>query len=255
MLYVHRQTESDPGPGGWSLISPINGPVRVQYGVPRSAARAIVLLSNFDYRCGDAVTQNEGFTRIGTSLSVDVGHRRGTLRHHYLREEILPLVEAGIPQAASLAEFSVDLVPGESDEEVLTFSTNVASLCTFAAGASVSVPMLDLLDGDGAVARRLIPQSVTSRFRRSDVVDDFHLPEFFGVAFDEYVKMKQLHPAWRRLASYCGSLEDAPYLEQKFASLIMALEFFMRNCLLEQGEPEERVAKRCRVTTPLTAST
>jgi hypothetical protein len=130
-----------------------------------------------------------------------------------------------------------------SDEQVLAFTTDVAGLCTFASGVGVGVPMLDLLDGDGAVARRVIPQPVTSRFRRNDIVDDIHIPEFFGVAFGEYVNMKQAHPAWQRLASHCGSLEAAPYLEQKFASLIMALEFFLRNCLLERGQPEKSVAK------------
>jgi hypothetical protein len=104
--------------------------------------------------------------------------------------------------------------------------------------------MVDLFDGDGAVARRVVPQRVTSRFRRNDVVDDMHVPEFFRLAFGEYVNMKQAHPAWRRLTSHCGSLEDPPYLKQKFASLIMALEFFLRNCLVEQGQPEEWVAKR-----------
>ena len=55
--------------------------------------------------------------------------------------------------------------------------------------------------------------------------------------------MKQGHAAWGRLASHCGSLEDSPYLEQKFASLIMALEFFTRNCLLERGHPEGWVSR------------
>jgi hypothetical protein len=192
--FVRRRTEGDTSPGGWSLISPVNGPALVQYGPPRPAARATVLLNNFDYRCGDAVTQGGGFTRIGTPLSVDVGDRFVTFRHRHLREEILPLVKAGILHAASLTEFSVNVAPGESDDQALAFSTDVAGLCTFASGAGVSVPMLDLLDGDGAIARRVIPQPVTSRFRRNDIVDDFHLSEFFRVAFDGYVKMKQVHP-------------------------------------------------------------
>jgi hypothetical protein len=53
--------------------------------------------------------------------------------------------------------------------------------------------------------------------------------------------MKQAHVPWVKLASYCASLEDAPFLEQKFASLVMAIEFFIRNCLLEAGQPEDRV--------------
>ena len=241
--YVHRQIEGAPGPGGWSLISPINGPARVHYGHTRPTATATVLLNNFDYRCGDAVSNDGGFTRIGTPLTVDLDERCVTFRHHRLRKEILPLVKAGILHTASLTEFSVDVARDVSDEQVLAFSTDVAALCTFASGAGVSVAMLDLLDGNGAVARRVIPQPVTSRFRKNNIVDDMHIPEFFGVAFGEYANMKQAHPAWQRLASHCGSLEDAPYLEQKFASLLMALEFFLRNCLLERGQPEQSIGK------------
>jgi hypothetical protein len=192
--YVHRQTEGAAGPGGWSLISPVNSPARVQYGPARAAATATVLLNNFDYRCGDAITKDRGCT-IGTALSVDVGDRSVMFRHHRLRKEILPLVKAGILHEASLTEFTVDVAPFESDDQVLAFSADVAGLCTFASGAGVGVPMVDLLDGDGAIARRVIPQPVTSRFRRNDIVDDMHVPELFRVAFDEYVNMKQAHPA------------------------------------------------------------
>jgi hypothetical protein len=242
--YVHRQIEDGPGQsGGWILIRPINSPARVQYGDPRGSTTAVLLLNNFDYQHGDALTNAGGFTRIGTPLNVDVGQRRVTFRHHPLHKQILPLAKAGILHAASLTEFTVDVRPGESEDETLAFGADVAALCTFASGVGVGVAMLDLLDRDGTIARRVIPQPVTSRFRTTDVVDDWHLSGFFRVAYDEYVAMKKAHPAWQRLASHCGSLEDAQYLEQKFASLIMALEFFMRNCLLEKGEPEERVAK------------
>jgi hypothetical protein len=241
--YVYRQIEHVHGHGGWCLISPVNSPARVQYGLPRSAARATVLLNNFDYTYGDSVTSDQGLTRIGAPLTVDIGGRRVTFRHHHLREEILPLVKAEILHAASLTEFSVDVTSSESDDEVMSFCADVASLCTFVSGAGVSVAMLDLLDRDAAIARRVIPQPVISRFRRSGIVDDTDIAEFFHLAFDEYVTMKRIHPAWRRLASHCGSLEDAPYLEQKFASLVMALEFLMRNCLLEKGQPEAWVSK------------
>src|SRR5262245_40699376 len=42
--YVYRQIERAPGHGGWCLISPVNNPARVRYGLPRSAASATVLL-------------------------------------------------------------------------------------------------------------------------------------------------------------------------------------------------------------------
>jgi hypothetical protein len=242
--YVYGQIEDAPGQGGgWMLVRPINAPARIQYGSPRPATTAVVLLNNFDYRHGDAVTNAGGFTRIGTPLNIAVGDRRITFRHHPLHEQILPLVNAGILHAASLAEFTVEVRPGESEDEALAFGADVAALCTFASGVGVGVAMLDLRDQDGTVTRRVIPQPVTSRFRRSNVVEDWHLSAFFRTTYDEYVVMRKAHPAWQRLASHCGSLEDAPYLEQKFASLIMALEFFMRNCLIEKAQPEAWVAK------------
>ena len=45
------------------------------------------------------------------------------------------------------------------------------------------------------------------------------------------------------LASYRGALQDAPYSEEKSASLIMALEFLMRTCLIQRNHPEQAVAK------------
>jgi hypothetical protein len=215
----------------------------VEYGQARPAAGAVVLLNNFDYHNGDAVTNNSGFTRIGAPLVVEVGGRRITFRHRLLHDETLTLVKAGILHAASLTEFAVDMRLGESDDEMLTFGADVAALCTFASGVGVCVAVLELLDHDGTASRRVIPQPVTSRFRRNTIIEDWHLADFFRSVFDQYVAMKQIHPAWQRLVSHCGSLEDAPYLEQKFASLIMALEFFMRNCLLEKGHPEKLVAK------------
>lgn len=43
--------------------------------------------------------------------------------------------------------------------------------------------------------------------------------------------------------TYCGSIDDAPYLEQRFASLMMAIEFFIRNSLVEGGLNEDEVGR------------
>lgn len=75
------------------------------------------------------------------------------------------------------------------------------------------------------------------------VVPDPQLPQYFSETFGAYVAMRSTNRRWRKLPSYCGSLEDCPYLEQKFASLMIALEFFIRNCLLETGTPEARLSK------------
>lgn len=240
-VYVRRPTPSG-SKRGCSLVSPVNGPARIQYGAQRPIARATALLNNFDYTCGDAVsTDTGGFTRIGTPLGLSAGDRHVTVRQRPDRAQLLPLVQAGILRSASLVEIAFEAGPKESDDALLGFSADVAALCAFAAGAAVSVAMLDLLDAEGALVRRLVPQPVTSRFRENDIVEDFLLPRLFSEAFGEYIRMKQAHAPWLKLASYCGSLEDPPFLEQKFASLIMGLEYFMRNSLIERGQPENAV--------------
>jgi hypothetical protein len=223
---------------------PINGPVRINYGQPRNVTTATVVLENFDYEYGDPDASDGGFTRNETPLSVNVGDRRVIFRHRPLHDDMLLLVKAGELLLASLTEFSTQPLPDETDDELIAFGRDVAGLCTFAIGASVNVALAEWRDGDGAIVRRVIPQPVASRFRRNEIIDDFSLPDFFEATSAEFMRMKTLHPAWCRLASYCGSIEDAAFLEQKFASLVMALEFFMRNSLLEKGHAEEWVAKR-----------
>lgn len=51
------------------------------------------------------------------------------------------------------------------------------------------------------------------------------------------------HCRWRKLASYCGSVEACATLEQRFASVATALEFTMRNVLIERGESVEAVER------------
>ena len=137
---------------------------------------------------------------------------------------MLPLVQAGILRSASLVELAFEAEPSESDDALMAFSIDAAALFTFAAGVTIKVAMLNLLDAGGGLVRRVVPQPVTSRFRDNGIVADFHLPRLFFETFDEYIRMKQAHAPWLKLASHCGSLEDPPFLEQKFASLIMALE-------------------------------
>ncbi|MGH9240810.1 MAG: hypothetical protein ACRD3G_22425 [Vicinamibacterales bacterium] len=163
-------------------------------------------------------------------------------RHRLEHDELLALVRAGLLRSASFTEIAFDLSAGETDDQALDFSTNVAALCTFASGTGVGVAMLELQDGAGTPVRRIIPQPVTSRYRAFEIVEDFHLPQLFSETFAEHIRMKETHAPWRKLRSYCGSLEDSPFLEQKFASLMMAIEYFIRNSLLERGLPPKRVA-------------
>jgi hypothetical protein len=241
-IYVRKASRFEDG-STWSLISPVNGPVRMTCATRGAIRRVLALLNNFDFSCGDAVSEGGGWTRINTPLSVDGDGRDVTFRQRAERPQLLALVSAGLLHSTSIVEIAFDAHDGESDDVLLAFAADIAALCTFAAGTGVSVAMLDLMDEEGALARRIIPQPVTARYRDREVVPDFLLPQLFPNAFAEYRRMKQAHPPWGKLASYCASLEDPPYLEQKISSLITAVEFFVRNCLIEQGQPQEEVTK------------
>ena len=240
-VYVRRPVPHDSR--RWcSLVSPVNAPARIAYGAQRLVVKAEALLNNFDYETGDLVTTKKGgFTRQGTPLAVNAGNRPVTFRHRSDRAEVLPLVRARLVRSASLVEIGFEAGASESDDSLLALAVNVAALCTFASGVGVGVPLLNLLDADGAVIRRVVPQPITWKYRENEIVEDSLLPRLFSEAFDEYVSMKRAHEPWVKLATYCASLDDPPILEQKFASLIMALEYLMRNSLIEAGQPEDSV--------------
>ena len=194
--------------------------------------RFVERLLNYDM--GDVVTHERGFTRQGTPLSVRLVDREARLARRSDFEDVFPLVRAGLLRSASLVEcvFAVD---GESDEQILELSNHIATLCTFGSGASIGVAMLELRDADGAVVRQLVTQPIRSRYQHSAVVPDWHVPKLFLDCFAEHVRMRQSRLPWTKLPSYCGAMQDLPYLEQKFAALMMAVEFFTRNSLLESG--------------------
>jgi hypothetical protein len=227
---------------GYSLISPVNRPVQVDYGSERQVRRCTVLLNNFDYGDGDARVTGAAVTRQGTPLRIDVNGRQVEFRWRPEHDEVLQLVRAHVLSSASLAEFCFEASAQEDDEQLMQFARDVAAICTVARGASVTIAMLEMRDGDDVVVRRVLPQAVQSQYRGHEVVADEHLQRLFRETFSNYVTMRQNHPPWSKLPSYVGSIEDCPYLEQKFASLMMALEFFMRNCLIEAGQSEDAVS-------------
>jgi hypothetical protein len=103
--------------------------------------------------------------------------------------------------------------------------------------------MVETFDSDIRPVRRLVAQPVASRYRDMAVVDDFSLPRLFSESFGNHRVMQRSTLPWYKLPSYCGSLEDSPYLEQKFASLMAAVEFFTRTSLIEAGLGEDRATR------------
>jgi hypothetical protein len=88
---------------------------------------------------------------------------------------------------------------------------------------------------NGAIALTL-RAAIQSKFRRSDCLPIMHaddgLPKLFRQSFDEHCRMQQTE-IWRRLPNLYASIEDPPYLEQKYASLMMAVELLIRSSLIE----------------------
>jgi hypothetical protein len=60
------------------------------------------------------------------------------------------------------------------------------------------------------------------------------MPKLFLKCFEEHVKM-QRSPLWNRLPSLCAAIEDPPYIEQKLATLMSAVELLLRSSLIEAG--------------------
>src|SRR5262249_19369542 len=51
---------------------------------------------------------------------------------------------------------------------------------------------------------------------------------------DEHCRMQQTE-LWRRMPSLYAAIEDPPYLEQKYATLMMAVELLIRSSVIEGG--------------------
>jgi len=58
----------------------------------------------------------------------------------------------------------------------MEIALDVAGLCTFAGGSSASVPVLEMVDLEGKVARRVVTQTVRSRYRTNEIGADSQLP-------------------------------------------------------------------------------
>jgi hypothetical protein len=74
------------------------------------------------------------------------------------------------------------------------------------------------------------------------VIPDGQIQRFFEECFSKHQSMRR-DTRWRKLSSYCGTVEACPTLEQKFMSVAIALEFVMRNALIDAGEPAATVER------------
>jgi len=234
------KSSSEPGENPpWVIASPVNEYTTILYGSNRSIAEVSAVINNFDFSLGNVagdgsvtadLNQRPILRVVASGRPVEFNWRE----HHTLLRQ---LVEAEVLNAAAFATFSFTAWDGASEDELVTFSHDISSLCTYATGQHTGIPVLSFLDSSGRIIKKLIRSPVESKFRMRGILDSAHVPDglamLFQQSFDEHVKMSSSRLPWRKLASYCASLEDCSFLEQKFASLVMAIEFFMKNCLLE----------------------
>ena len=229
---------------GWAVARPIHQPATVSYGDPRPIASVTATINNFDFDYGNQ--DDTGDQERGEVLRVEAAARTVDFAWRSGRVHLRRLVDAGVIGTASFATFSFAAWPGASDEELAAFAHNVSSLCCYVAGQHTGIPVLSFFDADGRVVRRLLYGVVQSKFRAGNALRVVHaengLPSLFRQCFDEHSRMQQTE-LWRRLPPLYAAIEDPPYLEQKYATLMMAVEMLIRGLLIEGGHLSQAKAE------------
>lgn len=230
---------------GWAVAVPTDQPAIVSYGEPRPVEIVTATINNFDFAHGNqADDRGRGRAEVlrieAAGRTVDFAWRSG--RSHLRR-----LLETGVIGTTSLATFTFAAWPRASDDELMAFAHNVSSLCSYVVGQHTGIPVISLYDAEGRVVRRILRGVVESRFRAVNALPVMHadrgLPRLFRQCFEEHCRMQQ-SDQWRRLAPLYAAMEDPPYLEQKYATLMMAVELFIRNSAIEGGHLSPTEAER-----------
>lgn len=216
----------------WIVGSPINKPMTIEYGPsPPPISKVDALINGFDFSLGNAEWEGSPIIRtMPSGIPVEFRWRKS-------RTLLRRLLDCEIIHTSALCHLSFEAWEGSSEEEIVKFVHSVASLCIYAVGQYTGVPLITLSDSDGKPVKRIINSPIESKFRQRGALDERYVPNgtllLFEQCFDEHIRMCASNLPWRKLSSYCAAIEDAPTLEQKFASLMMALEFLLRNSLME----------------------
>lgn len=239
-----RGTTTSADSSQWALLSLLNGPVAITYDDAGAFRTVRVRLNNFDYTYGDIHPQatDSRHQRISRQLTVIASGRE--VRFSWVSDHtaVGTLLETRLERSGALVEFAFDVWADASEADLVAFAEDVATAGTFVAGQLTNVAMVEVLDKDGHVGKRIVPQPVTSPFSPSRVVPDEEIPRFFEECFSTHRAMRR-DPRWRKLSSYCGTVEACPTLEQKFMSVAIGLEFVMRNALIDADQPADAVEK------------
>lgn len=235
--YVNSTSTAWEKPG-WSIASPRNGPLTIRYGNPRPIASVRAVINNFDFEYGNVTYKN----RDVDAPQVLQVHPLGRTVNFRWREDhraLLRLVETEVLRYSALVTFSFSAWPNATEDDLSAFAHQIAAMCSFVAKQHTGIPVLSLLDTNGHPVKRIVGNAVESAFRTSYVLRDLHLPEEFDKLVDQcFAELVVLlaNNEWQRLFATCRAIEDPPFLEQKAASLMAAVELLMRICLVEQSK-------------------
>jgi hypothetical protein len=246
MYYVNAVSGPFEEPG-WAIASPVNVPLTIFYGAPRPAARIVAVVNNFDFEDGNVQARGPRSSRreilrvTAAEASVDFVWRDD-------RTQVRRLLDAGILRTASLTTLSFEAWPEAREEDLIDFARDVASLCGIVTKQHTGLPIISLLDAEGAPIKRIVANPVESDFRRDSILQVLHfdrngLPQVFRQCFAEYVTLRK-SPLWNRISSYIAGIEDSSYLEQRVATLMPAIELLLRSSLVEAGVCSTGTAER-----------
>ncbi len=226
----------------WALIRSLNQPMIVRYSAGQAPSLVRVLLNNFNYERGNPPPDEPSniVGRRGSPLIVQPGGRAVTFAWTSAHDEVGTLLLSDVLTSSSLVEFTFATWDGASEEALVEFAYDVATACTFVAGDLTNPAVIELVDRNGCVAKRILPRPVESPFIGRRLIPDDDIPRFFADCFEAHRRMRR-DDRWRKLASYCGTVEACATLEQRFASVAIALEFVMRNSLIQAGQPTAAV--------------
>ncbi|MBI3824077.1 MAG: hypothetical protein HY289_15520 [Planctomycetes bacterium] len=227
----------------WAAAEPVNCMVTIVYGSPRPVARVVAIINNFDFDHGnwpyDVDTWNTGDT-----LRVEAAGHHVDFDWRDSRKVLRDLLDIGVMDSTALVKFTFDAWADASETDLSEFAYRVASLCGVVVRQQTGVPVLSFLDEDGKPVKRLLGNVVESKFRDRYILrclnSDNALPRLFRECFEEYGKVLK-SPHWKGFSAQCAAIEDAPFLEQKCATLMAALHVLFRASLIESNiyTPEE----------------
>jgi hypothetical protein len=229
-----RQINNEPA---WALLAPVNGPLKINYAQGRSHLLEAEVL-NLDIR------MSEGDSRGDWSLEAATKDAFLKFRPTLQADQLLILTRIGSIDSPCLSKFSFHIPGTWNDDEAIAWAVDVSFFCSFVAGVQVGIPLITFYDTDGKPLKRLLRQPIVGKFRKpSRIIPPDSIPQFFSECFAAHINMKETNQAWSKLASYCSSIEDSIFLEQKLVSLLTALEYFLVTSLIEKGQAAEKVTE------------